>query len=121
MVGLAALALVYWGRTKQMTKWIEYTGSDEQIEEIQKSKHGVMTEDFIIIDGSAPIHDLLCIGDKYLICDPHPYANEIKIWADTGCPVWYRFKGTGFEPGIETEEPDWFNDEFEFRLTPFED
>ena len=32
-----------------MAKWIEYTGSDEQIEEIQKSKHGVMTEDFIVI------------------------------------------------------------------------
>ena len=63
---------------KMKPEWIEYTGSDEQIEEIQKSEHGWMTEDFIVIDGSAPIHDLLCIGDKYLICDPHPYANEIK-------------------------------------------
>ena len=42
-----------------MAKWVEYTGSDEQIREIQKSEHGWMTEDFIVIDGSAPIYDLL--------------------------------------------------------------
>ncbi len=73
-----------------MAKWIGYTGSDEQIEEIQKSKHGVMTEDFIVIDGSAPLRDLLCIGDKYLICQPHPYADEIDIWRISGCEVWVR-------------------------------
>ena len=104
-----------------MAKWVKYTGSDEQLEEIQKSKHGVMTEDFIVIDGSAPIHDLLCIGDEYLICQQHPYADEIDIWRMSCCPVWYRFKGAVFDPGIETEKPDWSNDELEFRLTPFGD
>lgn len=105
-----------------MTKWIEYTGSDEQIEEIQKSEHGWMTEDFIVIDGSAPIHDLLCIGDKYLICDPHPYANEIKIWADTGLEVYWKSK-TGGGSGICHEHfpPFAHPNEFEYRLTPFED
>lgn len=126
MVVLAALALVYWGRTKQMTKWIEYTGSDEQIEEIQKYKHGVMTEDFIIIDGSAPINDLLYIGDKYLICQPHPYADEIRIWADTGCEVWvrepidYAMTGDMYKDYV-TNQPDWNIPNAKFRLTSFED
>ena len=126
MVDLAALALVYWGRTKQMTKWIEYTGSDEQIEDIQKSEHGWMTEDFIVIDGSAPIHDLLCIGDKYLICQPHPYADEIKIWAATGCmihvrePIDYAMTGYMYKD-YATDQPNWSIPNAKFRLTPFED
>lgn len=126
MAALAALALVYWGRTKQMTKWIGYTGSDEQIEEIQKSKHGVMTEDFIIIDGGAPLRDLLCIGDKYLICQPHPYADEIKIWADTGCmiyvrePIDYAMTGDMYKD-YATAQPNWNIPNAEYRLTPFED
>lgn len=105
-----------------MTKWIEYTGSDEQIYEIQKSKHGVMTKDFIVIDGSTPIHDLLCIGDKYLICQPHPYADEIKIWADTGCPVYWKSKaGGGYGICHEYFPPFAHPGDFECRLTPFED
>ena len=119
-----------------MAKWKKYTGSDEQIEEIQKSKHGVMTEDFIIIDGGAPLRDLLCIGDKYLICQPHPYADIIKIWADTGCPVWIRlFQSDRYSVNFDyievtdtadhstymTTKPDWNIPEAEYRLTPFED
>ena len=105
-----------------MSEWIEYTGSDEQIEEIQKSEHGWMTEDFIVIDGSAPLRDLLCIGDKYLICDPHPYANEIKIWADTGCPVYWRSKHGGAAGACHENFPPFAHpNEFEYLLTPFED
>ena len=108
-----------------MAKLVEYTGSDEQNEEIQKSEHGWMTEDFIVIDGSAPIHDLLCIGDKYLICDPHPYADEIKIWADTGCEVWWRMIPENHVGLIcrvfKTNKPDWNIPGAEYRLTPFED
>ena len=107
-------------------EWIEYTGSDEQIEEIQKSEHGWMTEDFIVIDGSAPLRDLLCIGDKYLICDPHPYANEIKVWADTWCEVWvrepvdYAMTGDMYKEYV-TDQPNWNIPNARFRLTPFED
>lgn len=126
MADLVALALVYWGRTKQMAKWKKYTGSDQQIEEIRKSKYGVMTEDFIVIDGSAPLHDLLCIGDKYLICQPHPYADEIKIWADTGCevyvrePIDYAMTGDMYKEYV-TDQPNWNIPNAIFRLTPFED
>lgn len=114
-----------------MAKWIKYTGSDEQLEEIQKSKHGVMTEDFIVIDGRAPIHDLLCIGDKYLIRQPHPYADEIKIWADTGCEVYIREHHNNYYDGVlestdyhdlpPTGKPNWSIPGAEYRLTPFED
>ena len=109
-----------------MAKWIEYTGSDEQITEMHNSDNGWLV---IFYDGTqSDIHkgypgksvNMHAI-QKYLICEPHPYADLIKIWADTGCPVWYRFKAIEFEPGIETEEPDWFNDKLEFNLTPFGD
>lgn len=124
-----------------MAKWIDYTGSDEQIDEMCKpgcsyavmDVSGKVFGPYVWFDTSNhPDPRLREFNDlksqlntasikQYLICEPHPYADIIKIWADTGCPVWYRFKATEFEPGIETEEPDWFNDELEFKLTPFED
>ena len=108
-----------------MAKWIEYTGSDKQISDIQTSEHGWMTEDFITIDGSAPIHDLISVGEKYLICQPHPYADLIKIWADTGCPVWWRMIPKNHVGLIcrvfKTNTPDWNIPGAEYRLTPFED
>ena len=123
-----------------MAKWIEYTGSDKQISDIQTSEHGWMTEDFITIDGSAPIHDLISVGEKYLICQPHPYADLIKIWADTGCPVWvrprkpYEFKISDYlnhpttrlmvdGEGVYliTTTPDWNILGAEYSLTPFND
>ena len=108
-----------------MSEWIEYTGSDDQISDIKTSEHGWMTEDFIVIDGSAPIHDLISVGDKYLICQPHPYADLIKIWADTGCPVWVRYEyrlsvGPGSETYV-TDEPDFNIPGARYKLTPFED
>ena len=75
----------------------------------------------------------------YLICQPHPYADLIKIWADTGCPVWvrptkpYEFEISDYEnhpttklmvdhKGVYliTTAPDW-NIPGEYRLTPFND
>jgi len=103
-------------------QWIKYDGSDEQISDIQTSEHGWMTEDFITIDGSAPIHDLISVGDKYLICQPHPYADLIDIWRLSGCPVWYRHKLV-----IASGEcgpfhlPFSYPDICEYSLTPFED
>ena len=102
-------------------EWIEYTGSDKQISDIQTSEHGWMTEDFITIDGSAPIHDLISVGEKYLICQPHPYADLIKIWADTGCPVYAKHKATGQTDEVCGPRVDWNHEEWEFSLTPFED
>ena len=104
-----------------MSGWIEYDGSDDQISDIKTSEHGWMTEDFIVIDGSAPIHDLISVGDKYLICQPHPYADLIKIWADTGCPVYAKHKKTGQTDEVCGPRVDWNYEEWQFSLTPFED
>jgi len=59
--------------------------------------------------------------------NPHPYADLIKIWADTGCPVWVRYTEPT-EDGlnirwrtIKTNTPDWNIPGAECRLTPFED
>ena len=85
-----------------MAKWIEYTGSDEQIEEIKAADNGVMfeyvagigTDNFIFKYKDDRYHIDNRIANKaiskYLICEPHPYADLIKIWADTGCEVWVK-------------------------------
>lgn len=91
-------------------KWKKYTGSDEQIEEMRNAKDGYT-------------HRKNKQGkSEYIINDPHPYANEIKIWSDTGCPVYWKDKEIDSsgecgschypfaQPGL-----------YEYRLTPFED
>jgi hypothetical protein len=56
------------------------------------------------------------------LCQPHPYADLIKIWADTGCPVWVKEGKELARPFIyETSKPDWNIPGAEYRLTPFED
>lgn len=142
MAALVALALVYWGRIKQMTKWIEYTGSDEQIEEINRAKHGVLAKNnFNHIWPDIYEHfDFAPIGaTEYLICDPHPYADLIDIWRLTGCEVWTKFsyEYVGFlykelpedtltrlnedSVIVKTTKPNWNIPGAEYRLTPFED
>ena len=79
-----------------------------------------------------------CGVKRFMFCEPHPYADIIKIWADTGCEVWikphkpYSFKISDYENNpyakllvneagviIVTTKPDW-NMNAEYRLTPFE-
>ena len=87
-----------------MTEWIEYTGSDEQIEEIVNAEHGFIVESQHSIFNTPPIDlhlggfDGGFIRDKfaltsikyYLLCEPHPLSAMICQWAKTGQPVWYR-------------------------------
>ena len=126
-----------------MSEWIEYTGSDEQNRDILGSKADVL---FMYSNGVHRLRSSMFTGDwkhrtltHYLICQPHPYADLIKIWADTGCPVWvrptkpYEFEISDYEnhpttklmvdhKGVYliTTAPDW-NIPGEYRLTPFED
>lgn len=54
--------------------------------------------------------------------NPHPYANMIKIWADTGCPVYARsINGIGSQKCHEYFPPFAHPDKFEYQLKPFED
>ena len=113
-----------------MSEWIEYTGSDEQKKELASARTG-----FIVrwADGklSYPYSMQYTVQEieeawgkftHYLICQPHPYADLIKIWADTGCPVYAKCKVTGQSCALHnTQRIDWNSDEWEFSLTPFKD
>ena len=123
-------------------RWVECKGSEKQIEEILRSKNGFScirdTGDKDIKVYLSPLTKTYLIGllsdcEKYLINDPHQYADLIKIWADTGCPVWVRCPAHKYEwdsslgniivDYIKTEvtnTPDWNIPGAEYRLTPFE-
>ena len=124
-------------------EWIEYTGSDEQNRDILGIKTDVL---FRYSNGVHRLRSSMFTGDwkhrtltQYLICQPHPYADLIKIWADTGCPVWvrpqkpYEFKISDYLNHPTTRlmvdgkgvyliatVPDW-SIPGEYSLTPFED
>ena len=108
-----------------MSEWIEYTGSDEQNRDILGSKADVL---FMYSNGVHRLRSSMFTGDwkhrtltHYLICQPHPYADLIKIWADTGCPVYAKHKATGQTDEVCGPRVDWNHEEWEFSLTPFED
>ena len=115
-------------------EWIKYDGSDKQIAEINDS---VLRHGFILRNRYGSISPVMkqpwhvaLIGDKdtthYLICKPHQYADLIKIWADTGCQVWYRaieckdFKGQCLSDEFNLY-PFARPNKYEYSLTPFED
>ena len=130
-----------------MSEWIKYDGSDEQIEEILNSKNGFSyirdTGDKDIKVYLSPLTKTYLIGllsdcKQYLINNQHPYTDLIKIWADTGCPVWvkvtkrndwvryidgvyYKLRAMVHEYLEPTTKPDWNIPGAEYRLTPFED
>src|SRR5574343_583568 len=107
-----------------MSEWVEYKGTDEQIEKMRNAEHGFIFRD----DNGAESRGILDMSDHivrarlkehlstwnathYLICNPHPLANMIERWAETGQPVWIRKM---FYCGIEKEwqtyattTPDW--------------
>lgn len=124
-----------------MSEWIEYTGSDEQNRDILGSKADVL---FMYSNGVHRLRSSMFTGDwkhrtltHYLIGQPPPYADLIKIWADTGCPVYVRiteyelhkhgcreYQVTYTSNGdtvLVTCKPDWNIPGAEYRLTPFED
>lgn len=134
-----------------MSEWIEYTGSDEQIRQIKAAKNGFMVRgdfypkvDDLIFNGfnvvSKAIFDTC--STHFLLCQPHPYADLIKIWADTGCPVYiklpekligssfqeywdetkiYNFVTATYPPVVVTATPDWNIPDAKYSLTLFED
>ena len=114
-----------------MSEWIEYTGSDEQLLEIMHAPRGYKYrnnkgyESGILIACGSLINLCNELQDDsvthYLICQPHPYADLIKIWADTGCPVYAKHKATGQTDEVCGPRVDWNHEEWEFSLTPFED
>lgn len=116
-----------------MAKWIEHTGSDEQIAEMENAKNGfICKNDYGYTWGDVYIDWSKCpIGaTHYLICNPHPYADMICQWARTGQPVWVRYakvchfgQTSEYEicNQIATPTPDWNIPGAEYSFTPFED
>ena len=114
-----------------MANWIEYTGSAEQLEELASAKTLVRVRysygqevnwSCTLFRSESNARDTLQDAIAYLISEPHPYANEIKIWADTGCPVYWRSKHGGAAGACHENFPPFAHpNEFEYLLTPFED
>ena len=108
-----------------MSEWIKYDGSDKQIEEINNARYGILAKNNFnyIWPDTYEYFDFAPIGaTEYLICQPHPYADLIKIWADTGCPVYWRSKHGGAAGACHENFPPFAHpNEFEYLLTPFED
>lgn len=106
-------------------EWIKYDGSDGQNREILGSKMDVLCR---YANGVHRLKSTMFTGDwrhktltNYLICQPHPYADLIKIWADTGCPVYAKHRETGQKCVLQGPRIDWNYEEWEFSLTSFED
>lgn len=91
-----------------MSEWKEFTGSPEQIEEIQNSKHGYCVR---MADEEGAASCLVFYGDsqlgrlktdtaifQYLIAEPHPLEDMICQQARTGQEVWV------LEPIIYSED-----------------
>ena len=113
-----------------MSEWIEYTGSNEQIEEMKggflyrttsgsQSDIALNESNFDSIDH---LKTWMRGATHYLAAKPHQYADLIKIWADTGCPVYWRSKHGGAAGACHENFPPFAHpNEFEYLLTPFED
>ena len=130
-----------------MSEWIEYTGSDEQIAELGSAKHGFVcrnneTDSGILTikygqlfsdQSEYPILNAMWNGSLKRFVDsnntthywliPADPLREMKIRQSlTGQPVWWRFSGTSFEPGVRcTTSPDWNIPNAEYSFAPFED
>ena len=118
-----------------MANWIEYTGSAAQIEALALAKTMVRVRyanrqevnwSCTLFRSESNARDILQDAIAYLISEPHPYADIIKIWADTGCevyvrePIDYAMTGDMYKEYV-TDQPNWNIPNAIFRLTPFED
>lgn len=140
-----------------MSEWIEYTGIDEQLAMLL-----TMHDKFIVDSKSSILNKPTCLKlaenqtnidwlkkhfsrnkvTRFLICKPHPYTDLIKIWTDTGCPVYikiptnlltssfhdywdktknYNCISESYPLAIVTNTPDWNIPDAEYSLTLFED
>lgn len=120
-----------------MSEWKKYEGTDEQIEEMLNSEYGfiltadgkelMITRKFLdcVFDGTKHFERWLNLREisHYLLCEPHPLADMIKRWADTGQPVWIRkmiYCGIEKEwQNFATTTPDWDISGAEYSFTPF--
>lgn len=116
-----------------MSQWIEYTGSDEQIEEILyaggyiiRTDTGYESDIRMVVGKREGLVSELNDGNvtHYLICQKHPLADMIERWARTGQPVWWRPKNSEIWGNASSWGCDyipWHNPGYEFSFAPFEE
>lgn len=91
--------------TIQQTNWKEYTGSDDQIKELNTALHQSNNGVLIELDGKSRIIYANLHGyrfNNYLICNPHPRREMMKQQADTGQPVWVKRRHVRIGFAVET-------------------
>jgi hypothetical protein len=108
-----------------MAEWKEFNASEEELVEIWNSNDVLIR----CSNGFERLKSQIFTGDfdeyiptvtHYLICEPHPYADMIKRWADTGQPVYARsMSGSGSQLCHEYFPPFAHPDKFEYSFTPF--
>ena len=127
-----------------MSEWKEFTGSPEQIEEIQNSKHGFVARNTSSVSSimSIKLNQLFISGQKnpylpelfgnkvseflnysntthYLICDPHPLEDMICQQARTGQDVFVHIAGTIYANYIAhraAQDMDYFHSYYNKKL-----
>ena len=109
-----------------MSKWTIYTGSDEQIKELNSAigsrNSGVLLK---LKDGTQKVvtsHLYAYDFSEYLICNPHPLADMICQQARTGQPVWWRAIDGGGTGLCHKHFPPFAHpDTFEYSFTEFKE
>ena len=117
-----------------MSGWIEYTGTDEQVEEMRNAEHGFVVrysdgeesglrdkEHISYNDSLDLVFDFVT---HYLICNPHPLADMIERQTRTGQPVYIDRPHTFREyerVRYVTTTPNWDIPGAEYSFTPFEE
>lgn len=120
-----------------MSEWIKFDGRDEHIAEIKNNRNGYIVRGTNLSNRIRVAFDLSGIDTdnfEYLICNPHPLADMIIRWAQTGQPVWVKAPEGSWgmrnhqEIGRNAEfvfyvttTPDWNIPNAEYSFTPFED
>lgn len=94
-----------------MAEWKKFTGSDDQLKEMKEAEHGWVirykdgNESHIHYGSFNVVFKLLHEPDWYLICEPHPHAEMIHRWVDTGQPVYER--PSSDKEWVLTNDPAW--------------
>lgn len=102
-----------------MAEWKKFTGSDEQVAEMDNAEYGWIVrfqnggESSILTD--TPHRYRIGNATEYLICDPHPHAAMINRWVETRQPV-YRFDDYDNEWQL-IEDPKW-NPDLRYSFGP---
>lgn len=120
-----------------MGEWKEYTGSDEQVIELLNT---TIDKQFIVdsawsvfktpgyldmqptSDNIKWLRNLITKSGvtKYFICEPHPYRYELMQWAETGQPVYFKDRDTGYPGECWSGNPPFvFPIQYDYSFKPF--